>query len=119
MVTNMHGMYNLLCKRLIQISEEFERKMMTSNKVKSEHSEVILEFVKSIAFLHISISHQLNSNTVTLGTKTHRIAKNRLEILKDRMLSCYSINKVYVKAVDQFNEQEKDYTKECEYFKDY
>ena len=103
----MHQMYHQLCKKLVQVTEDYERKILSSCKNKTEHSEVIIEFIRSIAFIHYSISNQLNSNTVTLGGKTHRIAKNRLEILKERMLFCYHINKEYIRGVELFNKEEK------------
>jgi hypothetical protein len=49
------------------------------------------------------ISNQLNSNTVTLGTKTHRIAKNRLDVLSERIMECKQINIEYSSAVGEFN----------------
>jgi hypothetical protein len=89
------------------------------SKVKTEHSEVVLEFIRSISFLHFSISNQLNSNSVTLGTKTHRIARNRLDTLKERLSGCEDINQEYIHSVDEFNKNEKSFREKCEYFKDY
>ncbi len=88
LITNMHQMYNQLCKRSMQLSEEYERKINGLGKNKTENEEVVLDFVKTIYFIHFSIGNQLNSNTVTLGTKTHRVARDRVDNLKDRLLAC-------------------------------
>jgi hypothetical protein len=76
LVTNMHQIYLRLCKRMIALSDEYERKLNSQSKV--GHGLVILNFIKSMNFLHMTINNQLNNNNVTLGTKTHKIAKNRL-----------------------------------------
>ena len=98
---------------MIQLSDEYERKIMHSCKVKSQHSDIIIDFVKTISYLHFSINNQLNSNSVTLGTKTHRIAQNRVEILKERMIDCYHINKSYVKKAIDFNREENTFSEKC------
>jgi limonene-1,2-epoxide hydrolase len=99
LVTNIHQVYNQLCKSLVQASEDHERKIVNECKSKNEHSEAVLEFVKGISFLHITISNQLNCNSVTLGIKTHRIAQNRLEVLGERLDQCHRVNKDYLRTV--------------------
>lgn len=80
LVTNIHQIYLNMCKRMAVISDEFKRKVVnTKNAV--AHAQVVLNFMKNLDFLHLAISSQINNNNVTLGTKTHKIVKNRLEIL--------------------------------------
>jgi hypothetical protein len=98
-------MYNSLCKTMAVQADAFERRIVHSSKTKCPHTEVVLDFVKSISLLHFALGNQLNSNSVTLGTKTHRIAKNRLQILKDRLAACGRINSDYVNAVQDFNRE--------------
>jgi len=118
LVTNMHQVYLKLCKRMISISEEYERKLMGS-KNKATHAVTMLNFVKCMNFLHMTINNQLNNNNVTLGTKTHIIAKNRLEILHDKLVTSNSLNKLYLERVNTYNEKEKRFREKCNYFKDY
>lgn len=35
LVTNMHQMYNQLCKRILQVSDEYERKLVAVSKMKT------------------------------------------------------------------------------------
>lgn len=87
---------------MTQTLEEYERKIV-NNKYSSHHALVILNFVKNINFLHLSINNQLNTNNISLATKSHKIAKKRLEILRDKLLKCNELNKEYLAIVEIFN----------------
>jgi hypothetical protein len=95
LVTSMHAIYHRLCKRMIQATEDCERTIIT-NKLTSTHGLVILNFVKNISLLHLTINNQLSNNNVTLGTKSHKIARNRLEILREKLLTCNHLNQGYL-----------------------
>lgn len=98
----MHKIYQDLCRNMTQTLEEYERKIV-NNKYSSHHALVILNFVKNINFLHLSINNQLNTNNISLATKSHKIAKKRLEILRDKLLKCNELNKEYLAIVEIFN----------------
>ena len=88
-------------------------------KGSSKHGDLILDFVKSISYIHYSINNQLNSNNVALGTKTNRIVKNRLDVIRERLRVCELNHREYIKSVDNFNDSLKEFNNECEYFSDY
>lgn len=77
----MHAIYQQLCKRMIKAAEDCERRMV-GGKSNSQHAMVMLGLVRSISLLHLTISNQLSNNGVALGTKSHKVARNRLEILR-------------------------------------
>ena len=114
----MHRIYQDLCRNMTQALEEYERKI-ASGKYSSHHALVVLNFVKNINFLHLSINNQLSTNNISLATKSHKIAKKRLEILRDKLLKCNDLNKEYLAIVDIFNAKEKSFREKCEYFNDY
>ena len=78
---------------------------MNQSKKSADGKHVILMFVENFAATLIVIRDQLNCNSVTLGTKTDRIAKNRLELLKERLTNCHKYNKEYVLLVDDYNKE--------------
>ncbi len=95
MVTGMHSIYQRLCKRVLTNTEEAERRMLAS-KAGSTHSLVMLNFVRGVSLLHLTISNQVSSNSVSLGTKSHKVARNRLEILKEKLVACDGLNGQYL-----------------------
>ena len=116
---NIHQIYNNLSKECITITDRYERKILNLSKPQLQGQQVILMFLECMASTFIGIRDQLNCNSVTLGTKTHKIAKNRLELLKDRLMNCHKSNKEYVRSVEEYNKEQQEFEQKCEYFKDY
>lgn len=87
MVTGMHSIYQRLCKRILTATEDAERRMLAA-KANNTHGLVMLNFVRGVRLLHLTISNQLSSNSVALGTKSHKVGKNRLDILREKLVAC-------------------------------
>lgn len=88
----------------MQVSEDYERKLM-KYKTEDNHALIFLNFIKNINLMHLSITNQLNNNSVSLGTKTHKIAKNRLEILREKLIKCNELNQQYLEKVNKYNDK--------------
>lgn len=74
-------------------------------KTEDNHALIFLNFIKNINLMHLSITNQLNNNSVSLGTKTHKIAKNRLEILREKLIKCNELNQQYLEKVNKYNDK--------------
>ena len=118
LVTRMHTIYQQLCRRMTQLADEYERELMKEQYVCS-HGFIVLSFVRKINSIHITVNNQINSNSVALGTKTYKIAKNRLELLREKLRKCDGNNGEYMERVEKYNQKQEDYEEKCEYFKDY
>lgn len=66
---------------------------------------MILNFIKNIGYLHLTLNNQLNTNNIALGTKSHKIFKNRLEILGEKLNKCNEINRSYLEMVEVYNKK--------------
>lgn len=104
MVTGMHAIYQRLCKRVLAATEDAERRML-AGKATNAHGLVTLNFVRGVSLLHLTISNQLSSNSVALGTKSHKVARNRLEILREKLVACDGLNRQYLEMVEVFNKK--------------
>jgi hypothetical protein len=62
---------------VLAATEDVERRILAGKSV-SPHALVILSFVRALSLLHLTINNQLSSNSVSLGTKSHKVARNRL-----------------------------------------
>ena len=95
LITRMHQIYQRLCRRMTQLADEHERELM-KEQYACTHGNILLSFVRKLNSIHLTLNHQINSNSVALGTKTHKIAKNRLELLREKLRKGNRLNGEYL-----------------------
>lgn len=116
LVKLIHHVYCKLSKKMIQLSEEYERKVLA---FKNASSTSVVSFIKSIGIIHINLSHQLSNNTVALGSNNHKIVKHRHEIIKEKMYKIHELTNNYLEKLNIYNAKESRFRKKCDYFNNY
>lgn len=76
-------------------------------------------FIKTVGNFHRNALKQVRNNIVSLGSKNHRIARSRHDVLHNKLEKADGMTQQFLQRVDRYNTKYEQFRDECGYFHDY